>query len=65
MSFVYGSSVSYACDYGNGQTTTSAQLHGFLGDVTRNCGAGTAGWYSIDSWKASYGRTNVGSRFCR
>lgn len=64
ISSVSGSAVAYGCDYGNGQTMSSEQFQEFMSALDGQCGAATAGWYSIPDWAASYGRTNAGVSFC-
>ncbi|PMD22615.1 hypothetical protein NA56DRAFT_747867 [Hyaloscypha hepaticicola] len=65
----YGTGVAFGCNYGNGQTCHSDQLWSDFGAINSQCGftsgaqAG-AGWYSHNSWKATYGRTAAASGFC-
>ncbi|EKG22373.1 Ankyrin [Macrophomina phaseolina MS6] len=66
---VSGGAVAYACNYGNGQTCHSGDVWSFFAQVNSKCGftngaSAGAGWYSVNSWKAAYGRTTTGSGFC-
>ena len=66
---VSGDTVAYGCNYGGGQTCHSGDVWGFFGQINDKCGfahgaSAGAGWYSKNSWKATYGRGSVGAGYC-
>ncbi|KZW03773.1 hypothetical protein EXIGLDRAFT_827733 [Exidia glandulosa HHB12029] len=69
IAVVSGLGVAYGCNYGNGQTCHSGDIASFFSQINSQCGLQSggpagAGWYSANDWKASYGRTSVGTGFC-
>lgn len=66
-SYKKGSVELYACDYGNGQHWTGAQMHQAIERITGQMRSGDtmyAGYVSYTAWKASYGFTNAGGNYC-
>jgi len=61
---VRGSAIAYGCNYGNGQTCYGRDLDLFFLNLGFNCGLDKAAWWSQQNWKASYGYTVSGQKFC-
>ncbi|KAF2824446.1 hypothetical protein CC86DRAFT_384076 [Ophiobolus disseminans] len=61
---VWGSAIAYGCNYGNGQTCHSADVWSFYGGIDNGCGYASAGWWSMEEWKASYGREVNPAGYC-
>lgn len=61
---VRGSALAFGCNYGNGQTCHASDVSKFYSELDQKCGKAQAGWYSIEDWKASYGRDTNPSGYC-
>ncbi|CAG5158186.1 uncharacterized protein ALTATR162_LOCUS5028 [Alternaria atra] len=63
LTYQYGSTIAYACNYGNGQRCVSHDVWNYQTQL-RNACYEQRGWFSIPSAKLSYGMTLVHNGFC-
>lgn len=64
VSYKWGGTVAYGCNYGKGQKITGSWLAAQYARIAQQCGDTSPGWISYPSWKASYGLDSSAKPFC-
>ncbi|MCJ1230093.1 hypothetical protein MMC12_006764 [Toensbergia leucococca] len=64
ISSVYLTAVAYACDYGDGNHCSIDTITSDNVQLNEGCGSNEAGWFAVQGYLYSTGRTSVGDQFC-